>query len=169
MSKKLKSSLSVALVGAVLLLLQTAPASAQVLTEDIFTGSSIIDLTKKAPNVVYDETVTAPASCPCQVLATYFLPIQAGSSGGLIESEVVDEYSGKAFAQTEQQVPAGGNRGIQRADIDGTALQPGQSVEFQLLVEPNPGGMKVEPKSVLFAVSKEFAISFLASNGIINQ
>jgi hypothetical protein len=172
MSKKLRGSLYVALAGVFLLLLQSAPTSAQVLSETISSTPLATTLTKQVPNVVGDLTVTAPATgCPCQAIASYFAPIQAGSTtGGLIEGEVVDESNpSKPFALTEQAVPAGANRSLQRTDVDGTTIANGQVVDFQLLVEPKPGGMQVKTNSILFEASFEYAIIFIPSSGAITR
>jgi hypothetical protein len=169
MSKKLRSSLYVALVGAVLLLLQSAPASAQVQSEFVATlpsGTKIPLGKKDTVTTVFNESLTAPASgCPCEAFVSYFLPIQAGSTtGGLVESEVVDESNPSVpLGVTEQQVPAGANRGIQRADLDPFTVPNGQSVDFQLLVEPAAGGMTVEARSVLFVAPAEISIFFVSS------
>jgi hypothetical protein len=164
MTKKFQVLFVVALTGIALLLLQSTPASAQGVAPAYTGPIPSQKLVKQVPNRVEDVFLTAPASgCPCLAFVSYFLPIQAGSTdGGLVESEVVNESNpSEPFAVTEQTVPAGANRGIQRSDLDTTSVANGQNVEFRLLVEPGPGGMQIEEKSKLFYVSGVLSIFWL--------
>jgi hypothetical protein len=166
MIKKFQLSLCVALVGGVLLLLQSAPVCAQTVVPAYTGRVPGQPLGEKAVNVVQDVSLQAPASgCPCLAFVSYFLPIQASSTnGGLVESQVVNESNpSEPFAQTEQVVPAGMNRGIQRADLDTTSVASGQNVEFQLQVEPGPGGMQIETKSKFFFAHGVFSIFWVPS------
>ncbi len=169
MAKKLKSSLYVVLAGVVLLLSHSVPASAQVLSHDGAGNAEEIPLKKHILRTAISLTASAPQSgCPCLVFVSYFVPIKAGSTTSLIESEAVvsDDTTGvtsPVFGLSEQTVPSDSSRSLQRTDLDPASVANGDIVTLNVNVMPAQEGMAVEPHSQLLGSITQVSVFFMAA------